>query len=288
MNGEGNNNVGKLTPPLPDKSNYADVPNRFDETYTGRLLAQARGQAEQEAALGARRLRESMAERGLTQNGISGLEAQGLREIEMNRQNNLGNMSRDAQVQSAQLASGFDMQRAGALDAFDMNRGNLGLGYAADARAGMLINGQVRAQELSNQAQGLQNQVANQDAWYYTTQEAANNRAARDNFQTLLAGSQYEGANIGNAMRGLDFQTQQALLDTAIRQGRNQGTISDAEASAAQQLAAQGGAWWDSPWLKNFLRAALVGGGAVAGSLVPGVGTAAGAIAGGTAAGAIR
>ena len=287
--GQANNNVGKLTPPLPTKSNYAGVPNRFDETYTGRLLAQARGQAEQEAALGARRLRESMAERGLTQNGMSGLEAQGLREIEMNRQNNLSNLSRDAQVQAAQLASGFDMQRAGALDAFDMNRGNLALGYSADARAGMLIPAQVRAANAGASSAESQALIANQDAYEYGLQERSNNRGARDNLQTLLAGSQYEGASIENAMRGLSFQQQQALLGTAIQQGINQGTISSAEAQAAQQIAAQGGSWWETSGVKNWIRALLVGGGALAGSLipVPGVGTAAGTMVGGGLAGAL-
>jgi hypothetical protein len=288
--GETNNNVGKLTPrPLPTSSNYAGVQNRFDETYTGRLLARARGQAEAEAAAGAQRLRESMAERGMSQAGMSGFEAQGLRDIEMNRQNNLSNLSREAQLQSAQLASNFDMQRAGALDAFDMNVGNLGLGYSADARAGMLLPGQLTAQQLDNERGAFQNKILSNDAYYYTSPEAANNRAIRDNLQTSLIGSQYEGASIENAMRGLSFQQQQALLDTAIRQGLNDGTIKAAEAEAAKQIAAQSGSWWETSGIKNWIRALLVGGGALAGSLipVPGVGTAAGTMVGGGLAGAL-
>ena len=184
-----------------------------------------------------------------------------------------------------------------------MNLGNLGLGYSADARAGMLLPGQLTAQGLQNEAGSFQNKILSNDAYYYTSPEAANNRAIRDNLQTQLAGTQYEGASIANAMRGMDFQTQQSLLDTVIRQGFNQGTISDAEAKAAKEIAAQGGMWYENPLFKNILRGLLVAGGAIAGSLipVPGVGTAAGtmvgaglaggltgATLGGTAAGAIK
>lgn len=120
-------------------------------------------------------------------------------------------------------------------------------------------------------------------------------RTAGDLGQAMLP-KELEGADIGLAMKRLDRDTQQALLESVIAEGKAKGQITQAEARAAQQLAQQGGEWWNQGWFKNIMRGLLVGGGAVAGGLLgagaggvgllPGVMY--GASAGGAAAGAFR
>ena len=139
---------------------------------------------------------------------------------------------------------------------------------------------QVRAANAGASSAESQALIGNQDAYEYGTQERANNRGARDNLQTLLAGSQYEGAQLGNAMSNLDVYTKNQLLEATIKAARAQGAIQETEADAARQIAAQNGMWWEQGWAKNILRGLLVGGGALIGGLTMGPG---GAVAGGIA-----
>lgn len=296
-NGASNNNVGKMTPPpLPTKSAVSSVQNPYGSTYTGMLLAGAKERAARDYQQREVEMRQRLGAMGATAASAPGLEQQLLTEARQGYARDYGDYERSLMTEATQLGANFDMAKAGSEDAFTMNVGNLGLGYSADARAGALLPGQLTAQGLSNQGQSLQNEagsfqnkILSNDAYYYTSPEAANNRAVRDKYATELAGTQYEGASLGNAMRSLDYSTQQQLLGTTLQMARNQGIISDIEVQAARKIAAQGGEWYENPLFKNILRGILVGGGALAGGLLLGpAGILPGAAAGGTGAGAIR
>ena len=291
-NGDSNNNVGKL-PPLPTKSAISGVQNPYGATYTGMLLAGAKERAARDYQQREAEMRQRLGAMGATAASAPGLEQQLLTEARQGYQRDYGDYERSLMTEATPLGANFDVAKAGSEDAFAMNLGNLGLGYAASARAGVLLPGQVKAQELGNQGAALQNEAGSfqnkmlsNDAYYYTSPEAASNRAVRDKYATELAGTQYEGANLGLALSKLDLDTRNRLFENTINTALADGSIKQSEAAAAKELVAQGGGWWES-WGKNLVQVALVGGGAVIGSLIPGVGTLAGAGAGALGANAL-
>lgn len=268
---------------LPGQSAYAGLTNRFDDAHIGRLLTASKNQVDDQFARSQQEITASLASRGLLNAPPSGVQYQLENEARMARDNALAGAGNQARIDAAKLATDFDITQAGGLDSFGFNKGNLALGYSADARQGQLLPAQLRAANAGASSAESRALTDNQDAYEYGTQDAANFRAGNRELDYKLRMAGFEGASLGVALSNIDVYTRQKLLQNTLDQAVAEGSIKQSEAAAAKELMASGGGWWET-WGKNLVQVALVGGGAALGSIIPGVGTATGAMAGGVAA----
>ena len=154
--------TGPALPGAPSASNpygslaptTAGVANPYTGDYAQRTIAAGRGAIQNEYEQARQNLQADYARRGLTNAGMSGLEAGDLRTLEAGRAKDLGALDSQAYFNAADKGAAFDMSKAGAQDSFALAKAGGTQGYNAQAfdqwRYGALTPGQVEQQNLAN------------------------------------------------------------------------------------------------------------------------------------------
>ena len=131
-------------------SAYEALKNPYSGQYRAALVNQQRGDIQSEYSGNLGRIRQNMAERGLSEAGLSGIEQQAILQNEMGRTNALGRLGADSTVALTDKGAAWDANKAGQIDNYGLSRSGLALSYAGDARAAELQPGQVQSQGIAN------------------------------------------------------------------------------------------------------------------------------------------
>lgn len=204
------------------RSAYEDVP-AMDAAYQARLAGQAVDNAEQQYRLMADRIGANAAQRGLMAGGASGIGESAMRDLAMQTAQARTRGLNDAMLASEEMKQRYGMMRAGGIDSFGLNRGNLAIGMAADTRA---QNRQDTLLPLEADAARLANQLD----------------SGLLNPRIDLARANVTGANLGNEAQDLQNVFNARTMDDRVRTIATQYRLNEAQAGQAEFILKHQGA----------------------------------------------
>lgn len=231
-------------PNIERKSQAAQVQNPFDERMRGALLAKMNSQAQQQYTNNLENIRRNLAERGLSQAGISGIEQQMTIENELARGATLADNFNTSLTDMARMGAEFGLQQGQAADSYALNLGGLDLQYGNYAlgaeRQKLLLPLEVQSAQLANRAKELANQFA-----------AETNPIERDRIKTaydqaVFALEQAKTmAPIQKRQAELETEKMELAIDAYERAVENQNYEL---AGNIATVIAKGGAWLVENW----------------------------------------
>ena len=264
----------------PTESAFVNMPGFDQDKYRDTMVALEVGQIERGHADSARRIREEMAARGFSQQGMSGIEADALIRSNIARQEALGQARGQATVRGMEFGREDAWRRAGQIDNYGLARGGFGISYAGDNRQAnredTMLPIQAEAGRIANQGGRITNQAgqANADVATATTQARIDHiKSVATNADIVNRRAEFQLENdiaVAPVLREqASAQLRQIEQEMQLAVAKQDWAMVDQLGKLAAQVASKGG---------FKIAGGFLGG--VVGSIVPGVGTVAGAAVG--------
>jgi hypothetical protein len=143
------------------RSRFNELKNPYDDKYENGLINRQRGGVQREYSNNLGNIRSAMADRGLSQGGVSGFEQQAVIQNELARTGTLGALNAEAATQTADKSAQFEQSRTAALDNFELAQasGTVQAGQAAFDQMARLARQPYELEGMSLQNQGMSQSI---------------------------------------------------------------------------------------------------------------------------------